>query len=187
MRTILLLGFLLLAMVAGAQDQIKTQAGKIYTGTVTDADAVFLYYKGEDSVLNRVPINSLKMAFIADTNKVSALVIKSPTFKAFHESQVKAGYQGTASSDFAELLSEAGAGFESGSRKALTGIGITLAGGFIGGLVSYAQPIPGLIITGASALIGTILQISGYSTNIDASRKLRQAADAAAGQQLESK
>lgn len=179
MKNLLLFGFLLLATVASAQDQIRTVSGKIYNCDITDADQIFIYYRDSEPTVQRVPVNSVQNVFVSDSIKIKTLFAKSASFKILYENQMRVGGLGGAVGGFPELLNEAGRNFEKGSTLILAGTGISIAGSGIGLLVGFVDPVAGLIITGIGSLVASITIIAGHVKNLEGGRKLRQAGDAA--------
>lgn len=188
MKYLLLFGFLLLAMVAGAQDQLKSVSGKTYNCDVTDADQIFIYYRDTSPTVQRIPINTVVNVFISDSNKVQTLLSKSASFKILYENQGRIGGLGTdTGKEFPELLNEAGRSFESGSRLIITGVVISAAGLGIGSIVSTVDPFTGLLVTGISSLVAGITTLVGHVKNLEGAELLRQSGDAAIRQQQQPK
>lgn len=188
MKAFLLFGFFLLAMVAGAQDQIKSVSGKIYNCDITDADQIFIYYRDTAPTVQRLPINSIVNVFVSDSIKVQTLLSKSASFKILYENQNRVGGLGApANKDFPELLNEAGRSFETGSKLMITGVIISAGGATVGALVSIVDPIAGILISGISGFAAGITVIVGHVKNMEGGRKLRQAGDAAIREKQQAK
>lgn len=179
MKNLIIVGFLLLATMVGAQDQIKTQSGKIYNCEIADADEIFLYYNDADEDAQRIPIKAASYVFVADSNKLKTLLSKSNAFKAQYESQSVAKDSGNPSTDFPQLLNEAGRELQQGTALVLAGRGVGIGGGLVGVLVTVIDPITGLVIVGVSTFIGFVIEISGHVKNLTAAKLLRQSGDAA--------
>jgi hypothetical protein len=186
-KNLIIVGFLLLTSMVSAQDQIKTQSGKVYNCEIANVDELFLYYNDSQADAQRIPIKATLYVFVADSIKLKTLLSKSTAFKAQYESQRVSKESGTNADDLPQLLNEAGRELQKGTALVLAGRGIGIGGGLVGVLVTVIDPITGFIIVGASTFVGFVIEISGHVKNLNAAKLLRQSGVAAQREKSDSK